>query len=244
MNVPRHLIQSCRLIHAIMESSFPVHIAWKDYSRYSYLKTFFDIAFVPVQFGASNLDGVTVDHRSPATRVGSIARPLIFPRSIPYRCRSMWSDDRRSVFHFSGLMTDSRKRSLAAVAAEAPGAVDIRESTRGRKWPIKAWDERYYRSLASTRYALCPDGDFVWTYRFFEAILCGAVPVVESIAPLYEGFYYETMGDLPDPNRYPHREVLDNYVKAIELLTLDKEQLDTEIAQLVGFGPPKDRRTA
>ena len=60
---------------------------------------------------------------------------------------------------------------------------------------MKAWDTKYARLLGSSRFALCPNGDFVWTYRFFEAAAAGAIPIVESHCEMYEGFSYYTMND-------------------------------------------------
>ena len=50
------------------------------------------------------------------------------------------------------------------------------------KYPCKRraeFDEDYFRTLCRSRYALCPAGDAPWSMRFFEAILCKSIPVVE-----------------------------------------------------------------
>ena len=38
---------------------------------------------------------------------------------------------------------------------------------------------QYWDMMQRAKYVLCPDGDFVWTYRFFEAVACGAIPIIE-----------------------------------------------------------------
>jgi hypothetical protein len=48
---------------------------------------------------------------------------------------------------------------------------NIRKST-GR------YDYDYYDRLRQSRFALSPDGDYPWTYRFLEGIMCGAIPII------------------------------------------------------------------
>lgn len=66
-------------------------------------------------------------------------------------------------------------------------------STRGRVYPIKAWDEEYFQILLRSKFVLCPSGDYIWSYRFFESIMCGAIPIVESPCEVYKGFSFFTM---------------------------------------------------
>jgi hypothetical protein len=42
------------------------------------------------------------------------------------------------------------------------------------------YDYSYYDRMMSSRFALAPDGDFAWTYRFLEAIMCGAIPIIPN----------------------------------------------------------------
>lgn len=35
--------------------------------------------------------------------------------------------------------------------------------------------------MCKSRFALCPGGDAPWSMRFYEALVCGAIPVVVSI---------------------------------------------------------------
>ena len=41
---------------------------------------------------------------------------------------------------------------------------------------------RYYASMCSSKFTLCPGGDEPWSIRFFEAIMCKSIPVVECIS--------------------------------------------------------------
>jgi hypothetical protein len=51
-------------------------------------------------------------------------------------------------------------------------------NTRGRKLENKIIDRKYWEILKKSRTVYCPAGDFIWTYRFYEAVMSGAVPVL------------------------------------------------------------------
>lgn len=40
-------------------------------------------------------------------------------------------------------------------------------------------DEGYFRAPRRCRFTLCPAGDCPWSMRFFEAVMCGSLPIVE-----------------------------------------------------------------
>jgi hypothetical protein len=75
------------------------------------------------------------------------------------------------------------------------GNLHLLFSERGRYFPIKSWDEAYYQALSNSKFVLCPSGDYVWTYRFFESILCGAIPIVEETCEAYKGFIFIMMNE-------------------------------------------------
>jgi hypothetical protein len=111
------------------------------------------------------------------------------------------------------------------------GRVLLYSSKRGRVFPIKAWDEEYFRVLLRSRFVLCPNGDYVWSYRFFEAILCGAIPIVEESCPAYAGFHFNTMAD---SGLVWSREIAEqNYELCVCRLTIGREELNAEIASLL-----------
>jgi hypothetical protein len=47
------------------------------------------------------------------------------------------------------------------------------------------FNPHFFRVLRRSRFALCPAGDAPWSNRFFEAAMCGAIPIVED--PLHAG---------------------------------------------------------
>lgn len=38
----------------------------------------------------------------------------------------------------------------------------------------------YFRTMRQSKFTLCPRGDAPWSYRFYECLMCGTIPVVEK----------------------------------------------------------------
>lgn len=106
-------------------------------------------------------------------------------------------------------------------------------SNKGRYFPVKVWDEEYYEFLANSHFVLCPNGDFTWTYRFFESILCGAIPIVENTCDLYNGFEYFFMSDPIEQLAYSQDAVERNFYRAQNLLTVRRESLNKHIIDIL-----------
>lgn len=106
-------------------------------------------------------------------------------------------------------------------------------SDRGRKFPIKAWDEEYFRVLSNSQYVLCPSGDYTWSYRFFESILCGAIPIVEKNCGVYEGFKFFFFENDARTLNWSLEDAEYNYELCVEKLTVPKVALNEEIKKLI-----------
>jgi hypothetical protein len=118
------------------------------------------------------------------------------------------------------------------------GDVIVWSSERGRRFPTKAWDEDYFRMLADSASVLCPTGDYVWSYRFFEACLCGAMPIVEQGSPLYDGFRYRLMTDPRGDEPWSPADAEHNYRVCAERLVVPRDALDRELARLAALPRP------
>lgn len=113
------------------------------------------------------------------------------------------------------------------------GDLVVWSSTRGRKYPEKAWDDDYYRFLAQSEFVLCPSGNSVWSYRFFESILCGAIPIIEEMCPAYEGFKFHYMHENAKEFVWSEEIAEYNYRKCIEFNTIPHDLLSSELGQFV-----------
>jgi len=111
--------------------------------------------------------------------------------------------------------------------------LNLSPSTIGRNFPEKSWDDDYFNHMANSKFVLCPNGDFVWTYRFFEAIMCGAIPIVESETEIYNGFHYYKMSDPIDKYTLNEKHIDENYKLALNILTIKKNILNQEIENLL-----------
>jgi hypothetical protein len=265
VNLTLSLIQQIRLVHALAESAFDITVPAAEIDKLSILRQRFNLrlsASRPDDFDLTPF--LTLVHEEPATAVGGLRRPLIFPRVLVDHCRTLWPAERPYRYSFAGLLTDQRRALLAgwldrrgtpadgldgAAGAgdllrrqllrwrghEPPrrlGELTIWSSERGRRFPMKAWDRGYVQMLAQSAFVLCPGGDYRWSYRFFEAALCGAIPVVEEACPLYDGFRYRLMTDDGDAP-WSDADALHNFRLCAERIVLPSVDLDRELARLL-----------
>ena len=107
----------------------------------------------------------------------------------------------------------------------------IWSSNKGRKFPIKAWDEAYFEVLSNSEFVLCPSGVCVWSYRFFESILCGAIPIIESHCSAYDGFRFKYMTDDAKSFIWSKEDAEHNYILCLERITIDPELLKAALVQ-------------
>jgi len=97
----------------------------------------------------------------------------------------------------------------------------LSNSFKGRVFPDKSWDEPYYTFLLKSKFVLCPSGDFVWSYRFFEAILCGAIPVIEEYCDVYEGFKVKYFNEDATLFEYSKADAIYNYNLSVSRITIN-----------------------
>lgn len=109
-------------------------------------------------------------------------------------------------------------------------------SNRGRRFPIKAWDSEYFELLLDSEFVLCPSGDYVWSYRFLEAAMCGAIPIVEERCDLFVGFRFRSMDEALDGMRWSREDAEANFELALERITVPKNELSSEIRGLLHSG--------
>jgi hypothetical protein len=249
-----------------MESAYAVHLTEDTHGQFARLSQFFDLEYSVGRGNAPRLPGIEIIHSTPLSKVGSLERPLVFPRAILDRCRAGWPATRPIRFFFAGLISEQREQALRvwartsaidisvprpasafstwirrrvlrarprAVAKAESGDAVLWSSARGREYPMKAWDDDYCRAMTRAQFVLCPSGDFVWTYRFFEAAMCGAIPVIESECPAYAGFQFFTMRQQGMQLRWTEAMAEHNLGLCLERLTIPRQHLDEEIARLL-----------
>lgn len=257
LKLPFNLIQEIRLSHALMESDFNVYLDKCQANKFSYIKKNFEVHYYLDENLLPILPKVEICHKSPFVRLGSLRRPLVYPHGIFDYCRKIWGMEKEFYCTFTGLATESRlniiklwlenyfqiylKRNKLFKIFESEkyiyrtelGKIIFYFTKRGRKFPLKSWDEQYYRILARSKYVLCPDGDYKWSYRFFEATMCGAIPIVQTEIPLYEGFVFYKMTDSPYKFKWSEELVHHNYNLCRKLLSIPLDDLNRELNLLL-----------
>lgn len=130
-------------------------------------------------------DNFTFSHPEPWVKIRDEKYTLIFPQYM-FKYQSDKSIDKL----FIGLKTPTREKFLN----NFPDATII-YSKNGRIADKKVMDEWYFTEMSKAKFVLCPNGDFIWTYRFFEAAIFKAIPIIEEYTKIYEGYKYYKKGD-------------------------------------------------
>jgi hypothetical protein len=127
---------------------------------------------------------IGVRHKGAKDRIMDCWTGVIFPRQlIGYcQCGVIASSLNKTIsYFFSGHTGKGGNREWvnlyinksSAKVGYNVGGRDVRKETGTYDWD-------YYDNLRNSQFALAPDGEFyVWTYRFMEALMCGAIPVLD-----------------------------------------------------------------
>lgn len=65
-------------------------------------------------------------------------------------------------------------------------------------------DENYFKQMRKSKFTLCPAGDKFWSMRFYEALMCRSIPIVDSVNETFRSIeeskldykYYLTTDDI------------------------------------------------
>lgn len=136
---------------------------------------------------------IEINHPTPYTILNGQRYTLLFPKSM-----LGYQQEKTTEMLFMGLITDKRGKFLKRFESVAT----IVDSKRGRNMETKEKDEIYFNEMAKAQFVLCPNGSFVWTYRFFEAAIFRAIPIIEEYCAAYEGYKFF----LRDTSDYVYRE--------------------------------------
>jgi len=135
--------------------------------------------------------------------------PVIFPQAFVSKIDALKLLTTK-VYDYSFRGVSTVKRQWVADYMSVSN-VCISFTRRGRELLKQEFDETYYEQLCKTKFALCPSGDFTWTYRFFEACACRAIPIVDKECELMRGFKYYCNYDLDKAWVYDEEMVEHNY---------------------------------
>jgi len=170
---------------------------------------------------------ISVDHRTSVCYLDKNAFPLCYPRTHVVLLRSMWrkSSERTIDCVFVGLLNEKTPRKLWVKNFSQIGNSVVRESLRGRSKTQKfEFDEQYFQHMCAAKYALCPTDIYRWSYRLLEAVMCGAIPILQSQDVDFNAFeapFHCYYSDQPAEQWvYRHDWVEENYKMFLDKHTL------------------------
>ena len=122
------------------------------------------------------IENIDTDHLKGVNYINNIKIPLTFPLYLVN-----YIDKQNKIktldYNFIGKITNNRDW----INKYNKGNSLIKKSLNGRKKNLGYnIDEKYYKILCKSKFTLTPVGDCNWSYRFFEAILCLSIPILED----------------------------------------------------------------
>ena len=119
-----------------------------------------------------------------------------YPDSFYERAKQIIPDEKKIGFYFNGFMTPKGERKKMLAPFEKFKDSLIISSEDGRIQDSKdKFNESYFSDFAKSKFGLCPhqanwpgSKEHMWTYRFIESCIVGAIPVVFEETPLGEKF--------------------------------------------------------
>lgn len=186
-----NLLQEVRVLHSLCDNGYNLFCNKHEFQKLLPLKEHFgcniNLGFFPNGESYSSL--VNIVHNEPLTEIRGTIKSLIFPKSLIKFCQEN-NQEKEDKIYFKGLITHKRENSINKLKHTTNKELIISSSNKGREFPLKTFDKDYFNEMKKYKFVLCLDGDFIWSYRFFESIMCGAIPIIENESPLFEGFYY------------------------------------------------------
>lgn len=194
-----------------MENNFVVQIKPGEQNIYNYLKRFFRKTSYTFQPG--KVIPVDLNHKEPFVEINGQRKVLLYPKEALDLSKNFWNDQRTGIF-FRGFIPDFRAEALK----QWQGIATIEGVNVGRKSITRFWDESYLSATGKAEFVLCPRGGWHWSYRFYEAVLCGAIPIVEIDSDNYKGYFYFKWNDR-DNLHFDWSKAIHNFILAQSQLT-------------------------
>lgn len=118
------------------------------------------------RYGKINDKLITINHETAECGYNGVKYGIIFPQLFIDKI-NLLDFNKKFEYNFIGIKTDNRKWVEGFNVASF-----INFTNNGRIIPKNYFDGEYYGVLCNSKFTLCPRGDFNWTYRFLEAIMC------------------------------------------------------------------------
>jgi len=97
----------------------------------------------------------------------------------------------------------------------------IEPHVKSTQYRVVAENLFYFQTMRQSKYVLCPAGDTSWSFRFYETLMCGSLPVVDSWHHTYR-----TVEESKIPYKYILRSEID------KLSTIDYDDMVRQNTEL------------
>lgn len=120
-----------------------------------------------------------INHKTGQNINNGITYPIIFPMERLNSINKLKDDTpKNNSYYFRGLLTD-RKNWILDFKNREDSSITF--NNNGRNPNLKyEFDVEYYRGMCSSKFVLCPTDVYPWSYRFFEAIMCESIPILDD----------------------------------------------------------------
>ena len=140
---------------------------------------------------------ISVDHINGRSNVSGIEVGLVFPKIFFDYAEALYCAGEKTItYYFDGYQGDDDGRKTMLKPFTILDDAVIVFSRTGREQQSKGrFNVEYYRQISESKFVLCPhqkdwpySDSVIWTYRFVEACMAGAIPVVFNETPLSREF--------------------------------------------------------
>lgn len=158
----------------------------------------------------NKVKSILIDHYNGCNYINNIKIPLTFPLYLLNYVNSL-NKNKEIEYNFLGSITNKRNW----IKKYNTHNSIIKSSNYGRNSKIKyKIDNNYYNTMCKSKFTLTPTGDCPWSYRFFEAIMCLSIPILENNSnDIYMKDYYCYLDK--DEHIYDETKAIENYKKFI-----------------------------
>lgn len=104
--------------------------------------------------------------------------PIIFPIERVNKINHIKSKTKKIYnYHFKGLLTD--KKNWVLDFKNKKSLIHFNDYSRDKKLKYE-FDRAYFLGMCRSNFTLCPTDVYPWSYRFFEAIMCDSIPILDD----------------------------------------------------------------
>lgn len=175
----------------------------------------------------SNIKSIKHDHYNGCNYINDIKIPVTFPNYIREHIDGC-DKSKNLQYFYRGTITKTKKWVLDY--EKIPNTI-VEESRKGRTNEKYTIDTEYYKTMCHSYFTVCPtewsDHETSWTYRFFEAIMCLSIPILEKNSNdihMKDYFFYFDK----DEHIYHEDKAIENFNKFITSNHFLKNNHDVE----------------